>query len=70
MKEANRMHNVDKTNRFKLNAGTGMVLGIIIAAIIALVVTGFTGNSDVWTWAIPVGVAVGLAIGSSASRRK
>jgi threonine/homoserine efflux transporter RhtA len=55
-----------KTVLLRLNAGTGMALGAIIAAVIALAVQLITGNSTIWNWAIPVGVAVGLAIGVSA----
>jgi hypothetical protein len=29
-----------------------------------LVVQFATGDANIWTWAIPVGVAVGLAIGA------
>ncbi len=54
---------------FQLNAGTGMALGAIVAAIIALVVQLITHDSSVWTWATPVGIAVGLAIGAGAAAR-
>lgn len=56
---------------FKLNAGSGMVLGVLIGALIALLVSLITGDTTVWTWAIPVGLAGGLAIGAgSASQRQ
>jgi hypothetical protein len=58
-----------KSKLFQLNAGTGMALGAIVAAIIALVVQLITHESSVWTWAVPVGIAVGLAIGAGASTR-
>lgn len=43
-----------------------MALGAIMAAVIALAVQLMTGDSAIWTWAIPFGVAIGLAIGASA----
>jgi hypothetical protein len=56
-------------NRFnlKLNTGTGMVMGILVSAAIALLVGFITGDSSVWSWAIPVGLACGLAIGAGAA---
>lgn len=54
-----------KRQRFRLNAGTGMALGAIGGALVALAVNVITGDSAVWVWAIPVGLAVGLAIGAS-----
>jgi hypothetical protein len=56
-----------KSKKFRLNAGTGMVLGIITAVLISLVVTLLTGNGDIWLWSIPVGVAGGLAVGAGAA---
>ncbi|MFZ1395289.1 MAG: hypothetical protein WAS33_00230 [Candidatus Promineifilaceae bacterium] len=47
----------------KLNAGTGMALGVFIGAAVALLVHLTTGDSTIWSWAIPVGLACGLAIG-------
>ncbi|MDX1436164.1 MAG: hypothetical protein R3335_05095 [Anaerolineales bacterium] len=55
--------------RFQLNAGTGMALGTIAGALIALVVSLITGDQAVWSWAIPVGLASGLAIGAGRQRR-
>lgn len=54
----------NKENRLSLNAGTGMVSGILIAALIAVIVSSITGEQAIWAWAIPVGLAVGLAIGA------
>lgn len=54
---------------FELNAGTGMALGALVAALIALAVNLITGSSAVWAWAIPVGIAVGLAVGAGRSAR-
>ncbi len=51
-------------NKFQLNAGTGMTAGIIVAALIAVIVSSVTGDNAVWSWAVPVGLAVGLAIGA------
>lgn len=56
--------------RFELNAGTGIALGVIGGALLAVLVMAITGNTDIWVWAIPVGAAVGVAIGASASRRR
>ena len=50
--------------KFELNAGTGMALCVIIAAFVALLVNLITGDAFVWTWAIPAGIATGLAIGA------
>jgi hypothetical protein len=55
---------IDMNKKFELNAGTGMVAGVFVAALVALVVSMITGDDAVWTWAIPVGIAVGLAIGA------
>jgi MFS family permease len=44
------------------NAGTGMVAGILIGAMIALAVSAMTGDQSIWNWAIPFGLATGLAI--------
>lgn len=48
----------------KLNAGTGTVLGVFIGAAVALLVHQTTGDSTIWSWAIPVGLACGLSIGA------
>ncbi len=58
-----------KRSLFQLNAGTGMALGAIAAAIVALIVQIATHDAAIWTWAIPVGIAVGLAIGAGARRQ-
>jgi hypothetical protein len=58
-----------KRDLLQLNAGTGMALGTVVAVIIALVVQMTTGDPSVWIWAIPVGVASGLAIGAGAARK-
>lgn len=57
-------------NGFKWNAGTGMAAGAIVGALVALVVNVVTGNADVWAWAIPVGLASGLALGSGKAQQK
>jgi uncharacterized transporter YbjL len=56
--------------RFELNAGTGIALGVIGGALLAVLVMAMTGDADIWVWAIPLGAAVGVAIGASASRRR
>lgn len=48
----------------QLNAGTGMVGGIVVGALVALIVSALTGDQAVWSWTIPVGLAAGLAIGA------
>jgi hypothetical protein len=63
------MDNQPRKRRFQLNAGSGMALGVIVAAVIALVASFTTGDNSIWLWAIPVGLAVGLAIGAGAARR-
>ncbi|MCA9959531.1 MAG: hypothetical protein R3E31_21065 [Chloroflexota bacterium] len=50
--------------KWTLNAGTGMVLGIVIAALMSIVINLLTGSSSIWLWSIPFGLAVGLAIGA------
>ena len=55
--------------RFELNAGTGIALGVVGGALLAVLVMAITGDADIWVWAIPVGAAVGVAIGASARRR-
>lgn len=60
-------------NNKKLNAGTGMALGIFISTIVALLVHLLTGDGTIWSWAIPFGVATGLAVGAgheAASKEK
>ena len=59
-----------KNRNFTLNAGNGMVLGAVVGALIALLVNVVTGNSSIWTWAIPVGLAIGLAIGAGRSQKE
>jgi hypothetical protein len=41
-----------------------------MGALIALLVSMLTGDNAVWSWAIPVGLACGLAIGQGAQNRK
>ena len=41
-----------------------MALGTLVGVAVALVVQLITGDSFVWSWAIPVGLACGLAIGA------
>lgn len=53
----------------KLAAGTGMAMGVLISAAMALVVQVITGDGSVWSWAIPVGLATGLAIGTAGTKK-
>lgn len=55
---------MNQLKRFQRNAGTGMVAGVIIGVVVALIVSVTMGDDAVWSWAIPVGVAVGLAVGA------
>jgi hypothetical protein len=57
-----------KQSRLQINAGTGMALGAILGGLIALVVSAITGDQSVWSWAVPVGLATGLAIGAGRQR--
>ena len=57
-----------KQTKLQLNAGTGMVGGIFVAALISLFVSYITGDQSVWSWSIPVGLASGLAIGAGHQR--
>ena len=50
----------------KLSAGSGMVIGAFGAALLALVVQLVTRDTSIWVWAIPIGIAVGLALGAKA----
>jgi ABC-type uncharacterized transport system permease subunit len=54
--------------RFQLSAGTGMAAGAVVGAIVALVVSSITADQSIWSWAIPVGLASGLAIGAGRQR--
>jgi hypothetical protein len=54
--------------RFKWNAGTGMGAGAIGGALVALLVSSVTGDASIWSWAVPVGLAVGLAIGAGRAK--
>jgi hypothetical protein len=51
-----------------MNAGKGMTLGVLIAAVIAFAISTVTDDQTIWSWAIPVGIAVGLAIGAGGKR--
>jgi hypothetical protein len=55
--------NKNEQSKLQLNAGTGMAGGVIIGALMALVISAVTGDQSVCAWAIPVGLAVGLAVG-------
>lgn len=56
------MNNNEHSNN-RLNPGTGMVGGVVVGALVALIVSTITGDQSVWAWAIPVGLASGLAMG-------
>jgi hypothetical protein len=55
--------------KLELNAGTGMTLGVLVGTIVALIVSTATGDNFVWSWAIPAGLAGGLAIGAGAAKK-
>ena len=56
-------------SKLQLNAGTGMALGALIGALVAWIVSSVTGDQAVWSWAVPVGLASGLAIGAGRQSR-
>lgn len=51
------------------HVGQGMVIGILISTLIALIVNLITGDSSVWTYMIPIGVAMGAAIGAGQAKQ-
>jgi threonine/homoserine efflux transporter RhtA len=61
--------NKKEQSKPRLNPGTGMAGGVIIAALIALLVSALTGDQSIWAWAIPVGLAVGLAVGAGSDKK-
>lgn len=60
----------DMFKDFELNAGTGMALGAILAAVVALLVNLVTGDTSIWAWAIPLGIALGVAVGAGRANKK
>ena len=61
--------NKNRRPKFDWNAGTGMIAGILIGAMVALAVRVITGDQSTWLWAIPFGLATGLAIGAGKENR-
>jgi hypothetical protein len=57
----------DKDSQFTV--GKGITFGVIGGAVLAVFVSALTGDSDIWIWAIPVGIAVGVAIGAGMQRK-
>jgi ABC-type dipeptide/oligopeptide/nickel transport system permease component len=57
-------------NKFQLNLGTGMALGAIMAAIVSLIVQLITNDIFIWTWAIPVGIAIGMQMGIVSKKKR
>ncbi len=55
--------------RLQLNPGTGMVFGVVVFALIFSAVQLTTGDSSIWIWGIPTGIAAGFGVGVGASRR-
>lgn len=53
---------------FRWNAGAGMAAGTLIGAFVALLVSSLTGDQSIWSWAIPAGLASGLAVGAGRER--
>lgn len=62
------MSDNEQNSRFAV--GKGIAFGAIGGAIVAALVSAITGNNDIWIWAIPVGVAVGLAIGAGMQNKR
>ena len=48
----------------------GLLISIIISALIALIVSNITQDDTIWSWAIPVGAAVGVAISNRRNLKK
>ncbi len=63
------MHEKPEKNDGKF-VGIGAALGALLGGLVGLVVYLITGDSAVWAWAIPVGVAVGAAIGAGRSKAR
>jgi hypothetical protein len=55
--------------KFQLNPATGMAIGASFAALISIIVQLTTKDSSIWTWSIPIGIAVGLPIGIAAKKK-
>ena len=60
--------NKQEQSGFRWNTSRGMVAGIFVGATVALAVSAITDNQSIWAWAIPVGLAVGLAFGPGRQR--
>lgn len=61
----------NQTNqKWQWNAGTGAAAGVLVAAILSLIVDLVTGDSSIWTWGIPVGLALGVAIGAGRGKQQ
>ncbi len=58
------MNKNNTMKKFQWNAVTGMAVGVLVAALFALVVSIDTGDPSIWVWAIPTGLASGLVIGA------
>lgn len=62
--------NKQERARSNWNAGQGMAVGAVAGAVVAILVNVITGDTSVWSWAIPVGLACGLAIGNANGSRR
>ena len=70
LKGAKLMKEKSSRPRFQLNVGSGMGLGVAIGALMALLVSTITGDQSIWSWAIPVGLACGLAVGAGSEQAR
>lgn len=54
--------------RLTLNAGTGMALGALGAVLVGFLVQAVTGDRSIWQWIMPIGIAMGVALGAGHER--
>lgn len=56
---------MDKKNaQLRTDMGRGMAMGIAAMVLVSILVNWTTGDDSIWSWSIPVGVAIGTAIGA------
>jgi len=69
-KRITNLNGMTMIKKFQLNPATGMAMGAIVAALISIVVQLTTNDSFIWTWSIPIGIAIGLPIGIAAKKKR
>ncbi len=60
---------MNKNNKSTAFNGKMMTISILIAALVALIVSLTTGDQTVWVYMIPIGVAVGTAISNGQTEK-